>query len=291
MLDFNWKKLNPKYRRYKRQLISYHSIAKRIEALRTKFDGQSLKALKAVAKELAEESTTGVDIGLILPRAYALVGEIAWQFRREYPYTVQFMGAVALNDGHIVEMVNGEGKTLMAIMPAFLHTLPRGKRRRQVHIVTDNDYLAQRDALSMGPILHALELTVGAVWSSGAFTLRTQQNDFIGKYCRKQNAYKCNVVYVEKRALIFDFLDDNLALLPLERVVGSLDFAIVDEADTILIDDATKPCIRTTRSEEAISTTNQFEKADWVVRQLVEKKDYIVDEKNWFVELTERGEA
>ena len=204
-----------------------------------------------------------------LPKAFALVREAGRRTIGLRHFDVQVMGAIVLHQGKIAEMKTGEGKTLVATLPAYLNALT-GKG---VHIVTVNDYLAKRDAEWMGPIYNYLGISVGYL-----------QND-MEKDDRKK-AYNSDVTYGTNSEFGFDYLRDNMAFSLDEKVQRDLFYAIVDEADSILIDEARTPLIISGPSEENIDI---YYIADSIVRKLKEDRDFTVDEKTKTAVLTDEG--
>jgi len=185
------------------------------------------------------------------------------------PYDVQLVGALALHDGAIAEMRTGEGKTLVATIAAYLNALAG----LPVHVVTVNDYLAKRDALEMGIIYRALGLTVGVI-------VHNQQPS------EKQEQYRCNVVYATNNELGFDYLRDNMAPILERRAMGPLFFAIIDEVDSILVDEARTPLIISAPDSEP---TSKYMKFAAIAKKLENTKHYKVDEKMKTASLTEEG--
>lgn len=205
----------------------------------------------------------------ILPLAFAMVREAGWRTLKMRHFDVQLMGGIVLHEGKIAEMKTGEGKTLVATLPVYLNALTG----RGVHIVTVNDYLAKRDAEWMGPIYEYLGLTVGYI------------QHFMGTEERKK-MYACDVTYVTNSELGFDYLRDNLATSLDQVVLRELFYAIVDEVDNILIDEARTPHIIGGMVEKP---TDIIEKADRIVRQLRKDIEFKVDEKHRTVSLTDEG--
>ena len=185
------------------------------------------------------------------------------------PYDVQLVGALALHDGSIAEMRTGEGKTLVATIAAYLNALAG----LPIHIVTVNDYLAKRDALEMGVIYRALGLTVGVIVHN--------QNP-----SEKQEQYRCNVVYATNNELGFDYLRDNMAPTLERRSMGPLFFAIIDEVDSILVDEARTPLIISAPDSEP---TSKYMKFAQIAKKLENTKHYKIDEKMKTASLTEEG--
>ncbi len=185
------------------------------------------------------------------------------------PYDVQLVGALALHDGSISEMRTGEGKTLVATIAAYLNALAG----LPVHVVTVNDYLAKRDASEMGIIYKTLGLTVGVI-------VHNQQP------IEKQSMYRCNVVYATNNELGFDYLRDNMAPTLERRAMGPLFFAIIDEVDSILVDEARTPLIISAPDSEP---TSKYMKFAAIAKKLQNVKHYKVDEKMKTASLTEEG--
>ena len=272
-----------------RELKRMGRLVARINALEPTMQAHSAEELAATTATLKERLARGAALDELLPEAFAAVREASLRSQGERPYDVQLVGGIALHEGKIAEMRTGEGKTLAATLPAFLNALAGA-----VHVVTVNDYLARRDAAWMGPIFNALGMTVGVVQSNqdGA---------------SKRAAYQADVVYGTNNEFGFDYLRDNMAFTKEDRVQRSLDFAVVDEVDSILIDEARTPLII---SGPADQSTDLYVKIDKLAPKLVrqdkiesglpavlagnepqpeETGDFFVDEKNRQVELTERG--
>jgi preprotein translocase subunit SecA len=226
-------------------------------------------------QELKARFTAGAKLDDLVPEAFALVREAARRKLGMRPFDVQLIGGLALNAGKIAEMRTGEGKTLMAVLPAFLNALTG----EGVHVVTVNEYLAQRDSDWMGPIFQFLGLTVGVIKNA-------QTPD------EKRAAYACDITYGTNNEFGFDYLRDNLAFRLEDRVQRKLSFAIVDEVDSILIDEARTPLIISGPAEES---TELYLKINVLIPLLVRQKeengpgDYAVDEKTKQATLTEEG--
>lgn len=211
----------------------------------------------------------GESLDDILPEAFAAAREAAYRTTGEYPYHVQLMGGYVLHNGDISEQATGEGKTLTSVMPAYLNALS-GKG---VHIVTVNEYLAQRDAEKNGKIFKFLGLSVGL-----------NKNDL--SLNEKREAYNCDITYSTNSELGFDYLRDNMVTDINDRVMRGLNYAIIDEIDSILIDDAITPLII---SGEATITEDLYYKADTIAKSLVEDRDYTIDLRDNVCILTEEG--
>ena len=232
-----------------------------------KLSDEELKAKTQYFKDQIQNNGKTVDD--ILPEAFAVCREAAKRVIGQFPYPVQVFGATVLNEGDVAEMKTGEGKTLTATMAVYLNAL-EGKG---VHVVTVNEYLASRDAEWMGQIYRFLGLTVG---------VNLREKDTAGK----QEAYKCDITYTTNSELGFDYLRDNMATRPPDRVLRGLHFAIVDEADSILIDESRTPLIISGGSG---ITANSYVTADRFVKSLRKDKDFTYDIKKKSCTLTDKG--
>lgn len=232
-----------------------------------KLSDEELKAKTQYFKDQIQNNGKIVDD--ILPEAFAVCREAAKRVIGQFPYPVQVFGATVLNEGDVAEMKTGEGKTLTATMAVYLNAL-EGKG---VHVVTVNEYLASRDAEWMGQIYRFLGLTVG---------VNLREKDTAGK----QEAYKCDITYTTNSELGFDYLRDNMATRPQDRVLRGLHFAIVDEADSILIDESRTPLIISGGSG---ITANSYVTADRFVKSLRKDKDFTYDIKKKSCTLTDKG--
>lgn len=232
-----------------------------------KLSDEELKAKTQYFKDQIQNNGKTVDD--ILPEAFAVCREAAKRVIGQFPYPVQVFGATVLNEGDVAEMKTGEGKTLTATMAVYLNAL-EGKG---VHVVTVNEYLASRDAEWMGQIYRFLGLTVG---------VNLREKDTAGK----QEAYKCDITYTTNSELGFDYLRDNMATRPQDRVLCGLHFAIVDEADSILIDESRTPLIISGGSG---ITANSYVTADRFVKSLRKDKDFTYDIKKKSCTLTDKG--
>ena len=263
-------------------------IVDKIEALAPEFEKMTDEELQAKTPEFKERLANGETLDDILPEAYATVREAATRVLGMRHYHVQLIGGVILHQGRITEMRTGEGKTLVSTLPAYLNAL-EGKG---VHIVTVNDYLAKRDAEWMGKVHEFLGLTVGVI-------LNNLDNDEI------RAAYNCDITYATNNELGFDYLRDNMVVYKEELVQRELHYAIIDEVDSVLIDEARTPLIISGQSGKS---TKLYEACDIFVKQLTrgtakelskmdilmneeeeETGDYVVDEKDKNVNLTEEG--
>ncbi len=220
-------------------------------------------------KEIKKKLKDGKTVDDIFLDAFATVREAAKRVINEKPFYTQLLGALAIHYGNIAEMKTGEGKTLTSVMPAYLNALT-GKG---VHIVTVNEYLASRDAAWMGQIFEFLGLTVG-----------TNLRDL--SPAEKRERYNCDVLYSTNNEIGFDYLRDNMVVRKEDRVQRPLNFAIVDEVDSVLIDEARTPLII---SGGAMHSNNQYLDAQRFVKDLKENEDYIIDEKTNSINLTDEG--
>src|SRR5690625_337935 len=253
----------------KRELRKLEQVADQIEALEPEYEKLSDEELKNKTDEFKERHKNGESLDDLLVEAYAVVREGSKRVLNMRPFYVQLLGAIALHDGNIAEMRTGEGKTLAATMPAYLNALS-GKG---VHIITVNDYLAERDAKEMGVLYEFLGLTVG---------LNTTGLD----KDEKKAAYEADITYGTNNEFGFDYLRDNMVLYKEQMVQRSLHFAIIDEVDSILIDEARTPLIISGTAKK--SATN-YERANGFVNTLTHEQDYTYDEKTKGVQLTEEG--
>src|SRR5262245_36214810 len=232
-------------------------------------------ALGAKTVEFRERLKGGATLDSLLPEAFAAVREAAQRTLKMRHFDVQLIGGMTLHEGKIAEMRTGEGKTLMATLAAYVNALPA----EGVHVVTVNEYLAQRDADWMGPIFRFLGLTVGVIKNS--------QNPV-----EKRAAYACDITYGTNNEFGFDYLRDNLAFRLEDRVQRALSFAIVDEVDSILIDEARTPLIISGPAEES---TEMYLRINQLVPRLKKQReengpvDFSVDEKQTQVHITEEG--
>jgi len=257
-----------------RELKRMGKVVARINALEESVQALDDAALKAKTAEFRLRLGEGESLDQLLPEAFAVVREAGVRALGMRHFDVQLIGGMTLHDGKIAEMRTGEGKTLVATLPAYLNALPD----HSVHLVTVNDYLAKRDAAWMGPLYEFLGLTVGVVSSGQSAEEKTA-------------AYDCDVVYGTNNEFGFDYLRDNMAFSRSDKGQGTLAFAIVDEVDSILIDEARTPLIisgAVEDSSELYKTINRL--VPRLTPELEEQEgDYTVDEKQRSIELTEAG--
>ncbi|CAM2817676.1 preprotein translocase subunit SecA [Erysipelothrix tonsillarum] len=250
-------------------LSEIEKIAHEIDALADETRALSDEALKEKTNEFKNRIAQGETLDDLLVEAYAVAREAAYRVIGEFPYVVQLMGAIILHRGDIAEMKTGEGKTLTAIMPTYLNAL-EGKG---VHVITVNEYLAQRDAEWMGEIHRFLGLTVGinvrALSPSG-----------------KREVYECDITYTTNSEVGFDYLRDNMVTKIEQRVLRPLNYALVDEVDSILIDESRTPLIISGGAREGAKL---YESSDKFAKKLAEGADYVIDVKSKTVQLTEAG--
>ncbi len=239
--------------------------------LEEKFKAMSEEELKAMTPKLRERLANGETEDDILPEAFATAREACRRVIGEFPYKVQLMGAAVMQGGDIAEMKTGEGKTLTSVMAVYLNAL----KGEGVHVITVNEYLSQRDAEWMGQIHRYLGLTVG-------LNLRQLTKS------QKRQAYACDITYTTNSELGFDYLRDNMVTRVGDRVLRGLNCALIDEVDSILIDESRTPLIISGGQKQ---TANLYLQADRFVKRLQENTDYEVDLKTRSVQLTEAGIA
>ncbi len=254
-----------------RILKSILPLVDQINSFEAQTKALSDEALKAKTDEFKKRLSTGVPLDEILPEAFAVVREVSQRTIKMRHFDSQLIGGIALHRGMISEMATGEGKTLVATLPIYLNALT-GKG---VHLVTVNDYLAKRDRTWMGPIYEFLGLTVGVI-----------QHGLEGS--ERQAAYHSDITYGTNNEFGFDYLRDNMVSEVQQRVQRKLNYAIVDEVDSILIDEARTPLIISGPAEES---TEKYYQIDRIIPRLKKDEDYEVDEKANTVTLKEEGIA
>ncbi|WP_240126871.1 preprotein translocase subunit SecA [Thermomonas alba] len=262
--------------RNERLLKQYGAVVKKINALEPQMQALSDEALKAKTAEFKARIAKGESLDKLLPEAFAVCREASVRVFGMRHFDVQLIGGMVLHDGKIAEMRTGEGKTLTATLAVYLNAL-EGKG---VHVVTVNDYLARRDAAQMGKLYNWLGLSVGVIYPGM-------------NHADKAPAYACDITYGTNNEFGFDYLRDNMALAKEDRVQRGLHYAIVDEVDSILIDEARTPLIISGPADES---PELYVKVDAIVPSLVRQEteesegDYWVDEKQKQVHLSEVGQ-
>ena len=272
--------------RSEREIKKIQPMVDRILSLETEYSALSEEALKGKTAEFKNRIAQGEELDALLPEAFAAIREAAWRVLGMKPYPVQLIGGIVLHQGRIAEMKTGEGKTLVAILPCYLNALTG----RGVHVVTVNEYLAKRDSEWMGKVYRYMGLTVGLIIPGMT-------------PAERRVSYAADITYCTNNELGFDYLRDNMAIYKQELVQRGHAFAIVDEVDSILIDEARTPLIISGKGEES---SKLYEMADYFVSTLRRKVfaktdekevqdnydcDYFVDEKSRTVSLTAEGIA
>ena len=272
-----------------KELKKIKPIVDKIESYDSAMQALTDEELKAKTSEFKRRFKDGETLDQLLPEAFAAVREAAWRVRGMKPFRVQLIGGIVLHQGRIAEMKTGEGKTLVAVMPAYLNA----SEGEGVHIVTVNDYLAHRDSDWMGEIFRFMGLSVGCILNG----LTSEE---------RQDAYDCDITYATNNELGFDYLRDNMVVRKENLVQRGLHYAIIDEVDSILIDEARTPLII---SGSGSKSTQLYEIADNFVKRLTkgrilneedalnplikedlqEEGDFVVDEKAKSVTLTQEG--
>ncbi len=271
-----------------------------VTPLAAEFAQASDQALKEKTSYFKEKIANGSALDDLLPEAFAVVRETSHRVLKQRQYDVQLIGGIALHRGTIAEMRTGEGKTLTATAPVYLNALT-GKG---VHVITVNDYLARRDAIWMGQVYHALGLTVACIQHQGSFlydpTFKQEPQhdadrdqtgsfrvdmDYLRPVTRKE-AYEADITYGTNNEFGFDYLRDNMAQRFVDRVQRPLNYAVIDEVDSILIDEARTPLIISAPAEEATDVYYRFAE---LVARLDKETDYKLDEKLRAASITETG--
>ena len=253
----------------KRKVKKLAALADKVFAYEDKFAKLSDQELKDKTPEFKKRYQNGESLDAMLPEAFAVVREAAKRVLGLFPFKVQVIGGIVLHRGDIAEMRTGEGKTLTATMPVYLNAIA-GKG---VHVITVNEYLSERDGEEMGELYNWLGLSVGI---NGAD--KTPEE--------KRKAYECDITYSTNSEIGFDYLRDNMVVYKEQQVQRGLNFAIIDEVDSILIDESRTPLII---SGGSAGNTNLYRRADRFVKTLSEKKDYKVDLETKTVALTDEG--
>ena len=265
MLNIFKKLFDTEYKELKR----FNEIATKIDALDSEYSKLSDKKLAAKTDEFKKRLEDGANLEDILIEAFATIREAAYRIIGEKAYFCQLLGGLAIHYGNIAEMKTGEGKTLTTIFPAYLNALAGAG----VHVVTVNEYLTQRNAEWMGPVFNFLGLTVGV-------NLRELSPK------EKREVYNCDIMYTTNNELGFDYLRDNMVVRKEDRVGRRLNYCIIDEVDSVLIDEARTPLII---SGGVMQNVNLFEQADNFAKSLKENVDYVKEEKARSITLTDEG--
>ena len=282
-----------------REIAKIEPIIADINARESWAQALSDDELRAQTEVFRGRLASGATLEELLPEAFAVAREASHRILGQRQYDVQLIGGVALHRGTIAEMRTGEGKTLTAVASVYLNALTK----KGVHVITVNDYLAKRDAVWMGQVYHALGLTVGCIQHEGGFRYdpaheveqKNEEPDTTGSFkvvreflkpVSRKDAYDADITYGTNNEFGFDYLRDNMVSRAEEMVQRELHYAIVDEVDSILIDEARTPLIISAPAEEAADLYYRFAE---LVTRLSEKDDYVIDEKMKVVTLTEIG--
>ncbi|HWO93402.1 MAG TPA: preprotein translocase subunit SecA, partial [Dehalococcoidia bacterium] len=270
-----------------RELKRAYPIVDDINALEPQYEALRDDDLRDTTQRLRERLAAGDQLDDVLPDAFAAVREASKRHLGMRHFDVQLLGGIVLHSGKIAEMKTGEGKTLVATLPLYLNAL----EGRGAHLVTVNDYLAKRDAQWMGPIFHALGLTVGVIQhdTSYLFDPAHESENPALQHLRpisRREAYRADITYGTNNEFGFDYLRDNMVTDLGQMVQRELNYAIVDEVDNILIDEARTPLIISGRASESADVYRTFAQ---LVPRLQEEEDYTVEEKSRSVLLTENG--
>ena len=275
----------------------YAPLVKKINEFEPALRALSDRNLRAKTEEFRSRLESGVLLDDILPEAFAVVREASHRTLGQRHYDVQLLGGIALHQGKIAEMMTGEGKTLVATLPAYLNALPK----KGVHVVTVNDYLSRRDATWMGQIYSFLGLSVGVLNHSASYLYdpnhkdKDEERDEVGSFkvihefmrpCGKKDAYLADITYGTNNEYGFDYLRDNVAYSPEGLAQRDYHFAIVDEIDSILIDEARTPLIISAPSGDAENLYTVFA---GIAGKLKSPEHYTVDEKLKAIQLTDEG--
>ena len=269
-------------------------IRDKVNALEGEFQKLTDAQLRAKTEEFRTRLTGKESMDDLLPEAFAAVREVARRNLGQRHYDVQIMGGAVLHWGQIAEMKTGEGKTLVATLPVYLNALTG----EGVHLITVNDYLARRDPVWMSPIYHGLGLTVGCLQHGGAFLYDPEMDETADTKSRQPDgmkslrpvsraeAYQADITYGTNNEFGFDYLRDNMALELTQRVQRKLNYAIVDEVDNILIDEARTPLIISGPAEEPVQLYQTFGK---LVPRLQIEEDYTIDDRTRAISLSQEG--
>ena len=262
-------------------------IAGDISELEPDFQAMTDDELQGMTAEFRARLAEGEDLGDIVAEAFATVREVARRNLKQRHYDVQLIGGLVLHKGQIAEMKTGEGKTLVATLAVYANAL-EGKG---VHVVTVNDYLARRDPVWMGAVYHALGLTIGCLQHDASYiydpeiTEAANGMEFLRPVSRTE-AYRADITYGTNNEFGFDYLRDNMALDASNRVQRELHYAIVDEVDNILIDEARTPLIISGPAEEPVQLYQSYAK---LVTRLDDETDFTIDDRTKSISLTVTG--
>ncbi len=275
-----------------REIKRLHKIVDEVNGFDTELSALPDEQLFAKTAEFRSRIAEGETVDDLLTEAFAVARETAKRKVGERPYDVQMIGGIVFHEGKIAEMRTGEGKTLTAVAPIYLNALTE----RGVHLVTVNDYLVRRDAVWYGPVYHALGLSVGIIQHNGVSYryvpgYKPGDEGSMGGLedlppCSRREAYGCDITYGTNNEFGFDYLRDNMVRNAPDKVQRDLHFAIVDEVDNILIDEARTPLIISGPAEEASGTYQTFARA---VKGLRDEQDFVIDHKQKHIALTEEG--
>jgi preprotein translocase subunit SecA len=284
-----------------RSIKRLEGVVSSVNVLEPEIEKKSDEELKKASSDLKERVKKGESLDSLLPEAFALVREASRRTLGQRHFDVQLMGGAVLHDGKIAEMLTGEGKTLASTAPIYLNALV-GKG---VHVITVNDYLAKRDAVWMGQIYHFLGLKVACIVHDAAYfydptytkeeSELDKQRDVLGSFkvfeeflkpITRQEAYLADITYGTNHEFGFDYLRDNLAIHLKDRVQRERNYAVIDEVDSVLIDEARTPLIISAPDVESSGYYKVFAR---IVRDLQPEEDYVVDEKLRIVNITDNG--
>jgi preprotein translocase subunit SecA len=275
-------------RPWERELKRVQPFVEEINEIEPELQELTDEELRDKTTELRGRHLAGEDLDSLLPEAFACVREAARRTIGMRHYDVQMIGGAILHGGKIAEMKTGEGKTLVATLPVYLNALT-GKG---VHLVTTNDYLARRDAQWMGKVYHALGMTVGIIQHDAAFiydpTYQAEEASLLSlrPATHRREAYQADITYGTNNELGFDYLRDNMVFRKEDMVQRELAFAIVDEVDNILIDEARTPLIISGPAEDATSAYETFAR---IVPRLREEQDFTIEQRSRSIQITEEG--
>ena len=286
---------------------NFEPLIQKINSLESETEKLSGEELKSKSQELKNKAQSGTSLDLLLPEAFALAREAAKRVLNQRHFDVQLIGGAVLHQGKIAEMKTGEGKTLAATLSAYLNALAGSSVGGGVHVITVNDYLARRDVVWMGQIYDALGMSVGCLTHESAYLYdpaynksqisdnKDKERDVLGGFkvvheflrpVSRKEAYQCDILYGTNHEFGFDYLRDNLVYDLSHRVQGGYFYAIIDEVDSILIDEARTPLIVAAPDAQSSEYYKVFAK---IVSRLSQDEDYFVDEKLKTVNISDAG--